>query len=64
MHLNFYGLNYFDNNKFKKYTRIGVKMLLITKDEIKKAQLNDYYNILLFGGDTLEGNSTNEYELN
>jgi hypothetical protein len=36
---------------------------MITKDEIKKAQLQDYYNLLLFGGDTLEGISTNEYKL-
>jgi hypothetical protein len=59
LHLNYYNLNYFDNNKLKKYNRIGVKVLLINKDEIKKNELNDYYNLLLFGGDTLEGASTN-----
>ena len=59
LHLNYYNLNYFDNNKLKKYNRIGVKVLLINKDEIKKNELSDYYNLLLFGGDTLEGASTN-----
>lgn len=60
LHINYYTLNLFDNNKLKKYNRIGVKILLINRDEIKKGPLNDYYNLLLLGGDTLDGATTNK----
>jgi len=59
-HYNFYTLNYFKDNKLTKYSRLGVKVLVINKDEIKKPGLVDYYNLLLFGGDTLDGLPTNE----
>ena len=58
---NIYSLKYNDNNKIKNFERIGLKCVLVTKEELKpKRQLGDYYNLLVFGGNTLEGIPTKE----
>ena len=58
---NIYTLKFNDNNMIKNFERIGLKCVLVTKDELKPQRiLSDYYNLLVFGGNTLEGIPTKE----
>ena len=58
---NIYGLKFNDNNKIKNFDRIGLKCVLVTKEELMpKRILSDFYNLLVFGGNTLEGIPTKE----
>lgn len=60
-YLNYIGLNVFEGNKVKRLSRLGMKSIIVTKDELKQFNLTDFNNILLIGGDLLEGHPTNEY---
>jgi hypothetical protein len=59
LHLNYYSLKIFDNSNLKNYARIGVKLIVVSKDELR-GKVTDYYNLLLFGGDTVDGQPTKE----
>lgn len=59
---NIYTLNYSERNSNKKFERSGLKCFLTSAEELRpKKNVRDANNLLVFGGNTIDGVQTKEY---